>query len=143
MSTNTALTIEKGSRFAASGNPVESAYIDKKDNKAKISRTLWASFSEVIYSPSSAQETQATESPVQNETKAEPISTPKASASAPVEENLSPLELAYTKIDGAKTAKQLGFIFYNFVNVLDNEEDKELAQQALNSRKKELEKKAA
>lgn len=133
MSDNTALTIEKGSRVSAFGNSEEKAYLTK-DQKPAISRTLWASFTEVLYSPGKAEE----QSPAKPETKASsaPAATPQPQQ--PVQEEKNPLEIAIEKIDAAKSIKQCNFLYHNVVKTLIDEEDRNIAISALNSRKEAL-----
>lgn len=144
MSENTALTIEKGSRVSAYGNPEEKAYLNKQGNPA-ISRTLWASFTEVLYSPGKVTE----QSETQPETQAPsaPATTPKQEQTQPVvQEEKNPLEIAIEKIDNAKSVKQCNFLYHDVVKTLVDDEERQIAISALNSRKNALnaqEKKAA
>ncbi len=139
-SSNTALSIEKGSRVSASGNSEEKAYI-KKDGKAGLSRKLYATSFEVLYSPGKPEELTTESSEAYHAPSNEPQTTgnakPPVEAQATVEEK-NPLEIAIETIDAAKTLKQCNFLYHNVVKTLVDEEDRAIAQSALNSRKKAL-----
>lgn len=141
MSENTALTIEKGSRITATGNPEEAIFF--KQGKPAISRTLWASFTEVLYSPSKVSE-QSEPQP-----KASAPSTPavtKKQEQSVAQEPKNQIEIAIEKIDNAKSVKQCNYLYHAVVKTIIDDELRQIAISALNSRKSFLnaqEKKAA
>lgn len=142
MSENTALIIEKGSRITATGNPEEAIFF--KQGKPAISRTLWASFTEVLYSPGKVSEQSEPQPEVS--TPSTPVAVTQTQEQPVVQEPKNQIEIAIEKIDNAKSVKQCNFLYHTVVKTIIDDEHRQIAISALNSRKSFLnaqEKKAA